>query len=68
MTNTNAEFERQLDDLNPGTRETLIVAAHKNDVVWNDTAQAHSLDVSASAALRDYIVRTYDVSGAKLSG
>lgn len=66
MTDTNPEFERQLDELSPGTRETLIVAAHKNDVVWNDTAQAHGLDVTAGAELRRYIVQTYDVAGAKL--
>lgn len=67
MTNTNPEFERQLDELSPGTRETLIVAAHKDDVIWNDTVQAHSLDVSSGAALREYILSTYDVSGSKIA-
>ena len=65
MTNPNPEFERQLDELSPGTRETLIVAAHKNDVVWNNTVQAHSLDAAAGAELRKYILQTYDVTGSK---
>lgn len=65
MTDTNPDFERQLDELSPGTRETLIVAAYKDDVIWNDTVQAHSLDLAAGAALREYIVQTYDVSGTK---
>lgn len=66
MPESHTEFERQLDELSPGTRETLLVAAHKNDGIWNDTVQAHSLDAASGAALRGYIVRTYDPSGAKL--
>lgn len=66
MPNANPEFEQQLDDLSPGTRETLIVAAHKDDRIWNDTVEAHSLDAGSGALLRDYIVKTYDPAGNKL--
>jgi hypothetical protein len=66
MAKTDQEFERQLDDLSPGTRETLIVAAHKTDVIWDDTIIAHGLDGAAGAKLRDYILRTYDPLGARL--
>ena len=48
MAKTDQEFERQLDDLSPGTRETLIVAAHKTDVIWDDTIIAHGLDGALS--------------------
>lgn len=66
MAKTNDEFERELDELSPGTRETLIVAAHKEDKIWEDTMVAHGLDGGSGSELRDYIVRTYDPAGARL--
>lgn len=67
MSKTAAEFERELDDLSPGTRETLIVAAHKDDPIWNDTMEAHSVDVATASDLRGYILKTYDKDGSKIS-
>ncbi|RXF67946.1 hypothetical protein [Hansschlegelia zhihuaiae] len=67
MAKTDADFEGELDALNPGTRETLIVAAHKEEAIWNDTMAAHSLDVGSASELRDYILRTYDSAGARLT-
>lgn len=66
MVEVNPNFERELDELSPGTRETLIVAAHKEDGIWNDTVQAHSLDAASGAALREYIIQTYDKTGNRL--
>ena len=63
MANDDADFERKLDQVSPGTRETLIVAAHKNDQIWNDTMVAHSLDVASASELRAYILRTYSEDG-----
>lgn len=59
MTKSAHEMERTLDDLSPGTRETIIIAAHKDDLIWNDTMEAHSVDVASSAELRRYILQTY---------
>lgn len=66
MIEVNPKFERELDELSPGTRETLIVAAHKDDGIWNDTVQAHSLDAASGTALREYIIQNYDETGNRL--
>jgi hypothetical protein len=66
MAKTNEDFELELDHLGVGPRQALIVAAHKDDVIWDDATIAHGLDGESASELREYILRTYDPVGAKL--